>query len=96
MAAGKAVVSTTIGAEGLPVKHGDNILLADEPESIARCIVELLSNSGLRTQLGDSARRLVAEGYSWRAVGKTLANTLEAVANRSMPTVEGTTALERT
>jgi polysaccharide biosynthesis protein PslH len=80
MAAGKAVVSTTIGAEGLPVKHGENILLADDPESLAKCVVELLSDEARRKQMGDSARKLVAESYSWKAVGRTMAEALETAA----------------
>lgn len=80
MAAGKAVVSTTIGAEGLPVQHGKNILLADDPESLAKYTVELLSNPMRRAQMGDSARKLVAKNYSWKAVGKTMSDVLEAAA----------------
>jgi polysaccharide biosynthesis protein PslH len=80
MAAGKAVVSTTIGAEGLPVTHGENILLADDPESFGRCIVELLSDHTRREHIGSEARKLVAERYSWKAVGQTMADALEAAA----------------
>ena len=41
MAAGKATVSTTIGAEGLDVHHGEDILLADDAESFAASVVDL-------------------------------------------------------
>jgi len=80
MAAGKAVVSTTIGAEGLPVTHGRDIMLADDPASLARSVVEVLRDAGRRRSIGSAARRLVAENYSWKAVGKILANVLENVA----------------
>jgi glycosyltransferase involved in cell wall biosynthesis len=77
MAAGKAVVSTTIGAEGLPVRHGENIFLADEPKYFAQCVLEVLRNRTLRERISASARRLVEEKYSWSVVGRTMADGLE-------------------
>lgn len=87
MAAGKAVVSTTIGAEGLPVQDGENILLADDAETFAKCVVDLLSDDVRRKNLGAAARKLVSENYSWKAVGKTMAKVLEAVATEHAPAV---------
>jgi glycosyltransferase involved in cell wall biosynthesis len=87
MAAGKAVVSTTIGAEGLPVQDGENILLADDAETFAKCVVDLLSDEVRRKNLGAAARKLVSENYSWKAVGKTMAKVLEAVATEHAPAV---------
>ena len=46
MAMGKAVVSTTVGAEGLPVADGEHLLLADEPRAFARAVVRLLRDRG--------------------------------------------------
>jgi sugar transferase (PEP-CTERM/EpsH1 system associated) len=68
MAAGKAVVSTVIGAEGLPVESGRNISLADDPSEFARCVVDLLRRPEERRRLGGAARDLVESGYSWPAV----------------------------
>lgn len=68
MAMGKAVVSTTIGAEGLPVTHGENIILSDEPAEFARHVIELLGNGSLRNQIGSAARTLVEKHYSWKQV----------------------------
>jgi sugar transferase (PEP-CTERM/EpsH1 system associated) len=82
MAAGKAVVSTTIGAEGLPVSHNKDILLADDPASFSKAIVELLRDGDRRRQIGSAARKLVEENYSWGAVGKTLADVLERTATQ--------------
>jgi len=81
MAAGKAIVSTTIGAEGLPVKHGENIFLADDAESFARCVIELLGNRATREGLGAASRKLVTAGYSWKAVAHVLGVALEAAAS---------------
>jgi polysaccharide biosynthesis protein PslH len=68
MAMGKAVVSTTLGAEGLPVRHGENIILADEPADFARQVVDLLRDPARRQRLGYAARQLVEESYGWPAV----------------------------
>jgi sugar transferase (PEP-CTERM/EpsH1 system associated) len=75
MAMGKPVVSTTIGAEGLPVQPNRNIIIADEPEDFARRIIWLAKNPESRHALGEAARRHVERNYSWSAV----ANCLEAV-----------------
>jgi len=83
MAAGKAVVSTTLGAEGLPVTHGQNILLADEPEEFARRVVDLLRDEGLRTRMGQAARALVERNHGWASVTRQFSAVLERVAGES-------------
>lgn len=70
MAMGKAVVSTKIGAEGLPVTHGKDVLLADEPDDFAEHVVGLLQNESRRHELGSAARNLVEQHYSWERVAK--------------------------
>ncbi|MGE5323854.1 MAG: glycosyltransferase, partial [Actinomycetota bacterium] len=82
MAMAKAVVSTSIGAEGLPVTHGENILLADQPEDFAANIVELLCSAKERTRLGTAARQLVETRYSWPAVTDVLESALIETAGR--------------
>jgi sugar transferase (PEP-CTERM/EpsH1 system associated) len=77
MAMGKAVVSTTIGAEGLPVTPGKDILLADDPERFAEAVVRLLQDAQERQRLGSNARALVEERYSWQAVATEFASALE-------------------
>lgn len=79
MAMGKAVVSTTVGAEGLPVQTGKNILLADTPKDFAASVVSLLRDSDQRQRLGTAARRLVQENYSWRKVAETFSHVLQDV-----------------
>jgi sugar transferase (PEP-CTERM/EpsH1 system associated) len=80
MAMGKAIVSTTIGAEGLPIESGKNIVLADEAEAFAAQIINLLRNSAKRYDLGCAARQLVEERYSWNSVGQELIRILNQVA----------------
>jgi sugar transferase (PEP-CTERM/EpsH1 system associated) len=83
MAMGKAVVSTTMGAEGLPVSHGENIILADDPADFARQVVQLLRDPQRRAQLGRAARRLVAENYGWPSVAAHFDRIMQAVLGRA-------------
>ena len=83
MAMGKAVVSTPIGAEGLPVRHNENILLAESPEEFARCVLRLLHEPAERERLGRAARALVEENYSWRSVAGVFDTVFDRVTGKS-------------
>lgn len=76
MAMSKAVVSTFVGAEGLPVQAGENILLADTPNDFANCVLSLLGDPTQRKRLATSARALVQAKYSWPGVAENFARTL--------------------
>jgi len=80
MAMGKAIVSTTIGAEGLPVTTGSDIVLADTPEHFANAVCGLLESPEKRESLGRAARKLVEDRYSWAAVAKHVDQALKAPA----------------
>lgn len=69
LAMGKAVVSTTIGAEGLPLVEGQHILRADDATSFAKTAVNLLRDQRARDNLAAEGRRLMVEKYSWDKVG---------------------------
>jgi glycosyltransferase involved in cell wall biosynthesis len=71
-AAGRAVVSTRIGAEGLPVLHGDNILIADDARSFADAVVALLDSPELRQRLGRAGRQLFETEFTWESTRKKL------------------------
>ena len=75
MAAGKAVVSTTIGAEGLDVVSGEHLVIADSPSEFALRIEDLLASTKARRLLGNNGRKLVIDRYSWDQI----ANRLESV-----------------
>lgn len=75
----KAIVSTSIGAEGLPVKNGEHLFLADDPSSFAECTIRLLSDPSQRTQIGQAARQLVEQNYGWATVSKGFAQAIENV-----------------
>jgi sugar transferase (PEP-CTERM/EpsH1 system associated) len=85
MAMSKAVVSTSLGAEGLPVQAGENILLADTPNDFAESVVSLLRDPSERKRLGASARALVQEKYSWPKVAESFARILQDVIARPTP-----------
>ena len=61
----RPVVSTTLGAEGLEVTHGLNILIGDTPEVMATHLCALVESSELGEQLGNAGRRLVETMYDW-------------------------------
>lgn len=76
MAMGKAVISTTVGAEGLPVTAGEHLLLADEPRAFARGVVRLLRDVDRRRALEQAARELVLARYDWSVVAGDLEEAL--------------------
>jgi sugar transferase (PEP-CTERM/EpsH1 system associated) len=78
MAMGRAVVSTTIGAEGLPVTSGVDIVLADQPQSFADAVCRLMDSDEERKRIGNAARRLVEEKYSWESVAEQVQNILRS------------------
>jgi polysaccharide biosynthesis protein PslH len=76
MAMNKAVISTSVGAEGLAVRSGENILLADTPKDFAESVVSVLRDPNQRQRLGSAARALVKENYSWPTVAEGFARAL--------------------
>jgi glycosyltransferase involved in cell wall biosynthesis len=77
LAMGKAVVSTTVGAEGLPLVDGTHVLRADDPAAFARAVVSLLRDRRRRDALGSAGRRLVEERYSWATVARVFETRCE-------------------
>lgn len=76
LAAGKAVVSTSMGAEALPVTPGIHCRIADHPHDFANAIEDLLTNARTRHGLVIAGRRLVSERYTWSAVGELWSSVL--------------------
>ena len=72
MAMRRPVVSTTIGAEGLPLTHGTDVVLADSPEEYATQVAALLDDPARKEAIADNGYRLVTEQYSWRTVSNRL------------------------
>jgi glycosyltransferase involved in cell wall biosynthesis len=72
MAMGKAIVSTTLGAEGIDAVSGRDLLIEDQPGAFANAVNRLLAEPGLAVRIGQSARRLAEERYSWSAAARAL------------------------
>jgi glycosyltransferase involved in cell wall biosynthesis len=88
MAAGKAVVSTSIGAEGLDVHHGKDIILADQPKAFGDAVIMLLRDEGLRRKYELAAAELAAK-YDWSVVAGKFLRALEfAVSARDVQAVQ--------
>lgn len=63
MSVGKAVVTTSVGAQGIEYTDGENLLVANTPQEFADCIKRLLTDREYCRRVGDAARRLVANEY---------------------------------
>ena len=89
MAAGVPVVSTSLGAEGLKVQDGENILIADTGEQLVESISSVVENADLQKQLSERGRALVSERYDWSALGASLFRIYEELrstkASKSVP-----------
>jgi glycosyltransferase involved in cell wall biosynthesis len=71
---GLPIVSTTIGAEGVEVRPGKNILIADDPDDFSEAVVNVLKNRKLANALSISGRKWVEEKYSWQEVYHEIGN----------------------
>jgi len=81
MATAKAVVSTTVGAEGLDVHHGRDIMLADDARSFAQAVIMLLRDPELRRRYEKAAAETAAR-YDWPAIGERFSEVLQSVAEK--------------
>ena len=72
MAMGKAIVSTPLGAEGIEAVPGRDLLIEDQPEAFADAVNRLLGAPELAARIGQSARRLAVERYSWSGAAQAL------------------------
>ena len=81
MAMAKATVSTSIGAEGLDVNDGRDILLADSPEKFAESLIALLTNDQLRKGISRAAAQQAAR-YDWSVITERFEQVLDGVASK--------------
>lgn len=84
LALGKAIVSSSLGCEGIAVTPGRDLLIADDPRSFAERILELFANEALRRELGRNGRALVEHEYSWDLAGEQIESLLEVLAAQSV------------
>jgi polysaccharide biosynthesis protein PslH len=73
----KAVVSTSVGCEGLTVETGKHLSVADQPELFAQEVIDLLRHPEKRVALGNAGRALVEAEYSWEQCGNSFIHALE-------------------
>jgi glycosyltransferase involved in cell wall biosynthesis len=79
MAAGTPVVATTIGAEGLPVRHDETIQIADTPQDFAAECLRLLENSQQCRRISQAALEMVRANFSWERVTRDFEEILQAI-----------------
>ena len=83
MAMEKPIISTTVGAEGLPLRDGCELLLADTPEEFAAKVVRVISNESYAGELGARAAATVREHFGWRPVAESFAEICRHTTQRS-------------
>jgi glycosyltransferase involved in cell wall biosynthesis len=72
MAMGKAIVSTSLGAEGIEAIPERDLLIEDDPTAFADAVIRLLSDLNLAARIGQSARALAVSRYSWSGAARKL------------------------
>jgi glycosyltransferase involved in cell wall biosynthesis len=82
LAMGKAVVSTTVGAEGLDIVPNQHFVAADGAASFADAVVSLLTGESRRRRIADAGRALVEERYSWAQVARPFERLCESLVER--------------
>ena len=83
LAMGKAIVSTSVGAEGLDLKDGEEIFIADEPKPFAEAVTRLLTDPALRRRIGENGRARVEKDYDWRSIGEKLYQLYTEIGGRA-------------
>jgi peptidoglycan/LPS O-acetylase OafA/YrhL/glycosyltransferase involved in cell wall biosynthesis len=94
-AMGKAIVSTSLGAEGLAFAPGEEILIADAPEAFAAAVAGLLENPARRRDLGSAARRAIERQYDLPAMQAALREALGCLGTRKAAGSDGSTPLRQ-
>ena len=85
LAMGKAVVTTTVGAEGINVRDGENVMIADDATVFAQKTIALLSDSHFSISLGKEGRKLIIKEYDLTAIGKRQNDLYELIATSQTP-----------
>ncbi|GAB4330860.1 MAG: glycosyltransferase [Bacteroidales bacterium] len=84
MAMGKAIISTSLGAEGINCTHGKNILIADTPDEMTEAVRRCMDEPGLVESLGKEARKLIETEHNLESVGTRLEDFYRTVAENSV------------
>jgi polysaccharide biosynthesis protein PslH len=84
MALGKAIVTTTVGSEGIELEHGESALFADDAEEFARATLALMDSPERVASMGVAARRLAEASYGWDAIGAQLLHRYDGLLGRAV------------
>ena len=95
MAMEKPVVSTTVGAEGLPIKNGQELLLADTPAAFAAAVVQLLTSPDFAHRLGARAALTVRQQFGWERVTARFAEICAHATEDREPVVDPGAAIRK-
>lgn len=82
MAIGKPVISTTIGAEGLPVRDGEELLIADSAQDFAQAVIRSLTDEAFAAAISEQAQHTVCEQFGWNRAADALAKICEIAASK--------------
>jgi glycosyltransferase involved in cell wall biosynthesis len=82
MAMEKAIVSTSIGVEGLPIVNGTDAIVADEPDAFADAVIRLLRDRALSRRLGVAAAMKVRAQFGWAPVAASFIDVCELARRR--------------
>jgi glycosyltransferase involved in cell wall biosynthesis len=83
MAMGTAIVSTSLGVEGVEAVPGRDLLVEDKPAAFAQAVNRLLAEPILAARLGQSARQLAVRQYAWSGAARALENFYREMLDRS-------------
>lgn len=72
MASKLPLVTTPVGAEGLGAKDGENIMIREKPEELAKATLKILTDVKFAKKMAENARELVVREYSWQKMGQML------------------------
>jgi len=89
MAMAKAVVSTSVGAEGLDVRPGEDIEIEDSPAGFAEKVIGLLNNAERRSCMGKRARQAIMQQYTWAGISTRLEDIYQRIRPREEVAVGG-------
>ena len=87
LAAGRPVVSTSLGHEGLGLEPGRHLLVEDQPERFAAAVADLLADPDRRAALAREGRARAERDFDWRTLGRRLESMLTGAVDRDRPAV---------
>jgi len=77
MAIGRPVVSTSLGAQGVPVEQRENIIVADAPDEFAQGVLDVMNDDPLFERIRTKARKMVEEKFAWEKGVQIMEEVLE-------------------